>query len=64
MRCQWNSLCGCVSFASYLIQTLADRYSSGETPWIKSIIEKYHETAKANGAIVRSAPNSYKIHSC
>ncbi|KAJ5800340.1 uncharacterized protein N7518_002408 [Penicillium psychrosexuale] len=35
---------------------------SGETPWIKLIIEKYHETAKANGAImipcngVESAP--------
>ncbi|KXG52732.1 Saccharopine dehydrogenase / Homospermidine synthase [Penicillium griseofulvum] len=35
---------------------------TGETPWVKSIIEKYHETAKANGAImipcsgVESAP--------
>jgi hypothetical protein len=34
--------------------TLADRYRTGETPWIKLIIEKYHETAKANGAIVSS----------
>ncbi|KAE8154738.1 Saccharopine dehydrogenase-domain-containing protein [Aspergillus avenaceus] len=25
---------------------------TGETPWIKSLIEKYHETAKANGAII------------
>ncbi|KAJ5083497.1 hypothetical protein N7456_012924 [Penicillium angulare] len=25
---------------------------TGETPWIKLIIEKYHETAKANGAII------------
>ncbi|KAJ5329546.1 hypothetical protein N7452_009936 [Penicillium brevicompactum] len=36
--------------------------ATGETPWIKLIIEKYHETAKANGAImipstgVESAP--------
>ncbi|KAJ5268893.1 hypothetical protein N7505_004651 [Penicillium chrysogenum] len=35
---------------------------TGETPWVKSIIDKYHETAKANGAImipstgVESAP--------
>jgi hypothetical protein len=60
MRCQWNSLCGCVSFCFVLVQvvrTLADRYSTGETPWVKSIIEKYHETAKANGAIVRSGTN-------
>ncbi|KAJ5356861.1 Saccharopine dehydrogenase / Homospermidine synthase [Penicillium concentricum] len=26
--------------------------ATGETPWVKSIIEKYHETAKANGAIM------------
>ncbi|KAL4892294.1 Saccharopine dehydrogenase-domain-containing protein [Aspergillus ambiguus] len=26
--------------------------ATGETPWIKTIIEKYHETAKSNGAIV------------
>ncbi|KAE8395763.1 Saccharopine dehydrogenase-domain-containing protein [Aspergillus alliaceus] len=25
---------------------------TGETPWIKNIIEKYHETAKSNGAII------------
>ncbi|KGO67721.1 Saccharopine dehydrogenase / Homospermidine synthase [Penicillium italicum] len=25
---------------------------TGETPWIKVIIDKYHETAKANGAII------------
>ncbi|KAJ5638494.1 hypothetical protein N7528_000884 [Penicillium herquei] len=25
---------------------------TGETPWIKVMIEKYHETAKANGAII------------
>lgn len=25
---------------------------TGETPWVKSIIDKYHETAKANGAII------------
>ncbi|KAJ5559014.1 Saccharopine dehydrogenase / Homospermidine synthase [Penicillium sp. DV-2018c] len=36
--------------------------ATGETPWIKLIIDKYHETAKANGAImipstgVESAP--------
>ncbi|KAI9930462.1 hypothetical protein ASPWEDRAFT_26988 [Aspergillus wentii DTO 134E9] len=36
--------------------------ATGETPWVKSIIEKYHETAKSNGAIlipsvgVESAP--------
>ncbi|KAJ5468979.1 Saccharopine dehydrogenase / Homospermidine synthase [Penicillium sp. IBT 31633x] len=36
--------------------------ATGETPWIKLIIEKFHETAKANGAImipstgVESAP--------
>ena len=32
---------------------MANLCSTGETPWIKSIIEKYHETAKSNGAIVR-----------
>lgn len=47
-----------------VIRTLADRYSTGETPWIKSIIEKYHETAKSNGAIVRSAPNFCQVNSC
>ncbi|KAJ5604091.1 hypothetical protein N7537_007047 [Penicillium hordei] len=26
--------------------------ATGETPWVKSIIDKYHETAKANGAII------------
>ncbi|KAJ5178480.1 Saccharopine dehydrogenase / Homospermidine synthase [Penicillium coprophilum] len=26
--------------------------ATGETPWVKSIIEKYHETAKVNGAIM------------
>ncbi|CAI7633225.1 unnamed protein product [Penicillium glandicola] len=26
--------------------------ATGETPWVKLIIEKYHETAKANGAII------------
>lgn len=46
-----------------LIRTLADRYSTGETPWVKSIIDKYHETAKANGAIVRSATNFNHIYS-
>ncbi|KAJ5674487.1 uncharacterized protein N7477_004421 [Penicillium maclennaniae] len=25
---------------------------TGETPWIKELIEKYHETAKSNGAII------------
>ena len=25
---------------------------TGETPWIKSLIDKYHETAKSNNAIV------------
>lgn len=25
---------------------------TGETPWIKLIIEKYHDTAKANGALI------------
>ncbi|KAJ5584966.1 uncharacterized protein N7459_004766 [Penicillium hispanicum] len=25
---------------------------TGETPWVKLIIDKYHETAKANGAII------------
>jgi short subunit dehydrogenase-like uncharacterized protein len=36
------------------ISTMSNCHSTGETPWIKLIIEKYHETAKANGAIVRS----------
>lgn len=27
---------------------------TGETPWVKLMIEKYHETAKSNGAIVSS----------
>lgn len=31
---------------------MTDLCSTGETPWVKSIIEKYHETAKSNGAIV------------
>ncbi|KAF9892436.1 hypothetical protein FE257_001544 [Aspergillus nanangensis] len=26
--------------------------ATGETPWVKKIIEKYHETAKSSGAIV------------
>ncbi|EYE96500.1 uncharacterized protein EURHEDRAFT_411008 [Aspergillus ruber CBS 135680] len=26
--------------------------ATGETPWVRSIIDKYHETAKSNGAIV------------
>ncbi|KAF7596753.1 hypothetical protein BBP40_000181 [Aspergillus hancockii] len=25
---------------------------TGETPWVKGIVEKYHETAKSNGAII------------
>lgn len=32
----------------------ADVRRTGETPWVKRIIEQYHETAKSNGAIVRS----------
>lgn len=36
-------------------------YSTGETPWVKSIIDKYHETAKSNGAIV-SLP--YLLRDC
>lgn len=57
----------CKSFAFGIVRvsrTLADRYSTGETPWVKSIIDKYHETAKANGAIVRSATNCCQIYSC
>ncbi|CAL5873201.1 uncharacterized protein PFLUO_LOCUS7470 [Penicillium psychrofluorescens] len=26
--------------------------ATGETPWVKLIVDKYHETAKANGAII------------
>ncbi|PYH91437.1 hypothetical protein BO71DRAFT_48308 [Aspergillus ellipticus CBS 707.79] len=26
--------------------------ATGETPWLKDIVEKYHETAKLNGAII------------
>ncbi|EAW14543.1 uncharacterized protein ACLA_075830 [Aspergillus clavatus NRRL 1] len=26
--------------------------ATGETPWVKHIIEKYHETAKSNGAVI------------
>lgn len=37
--------------------------STGETPWIKLIIEKYHETAKANGAIVRPRINPKHLSS-
>ncbi|TQB76700.1 hypothetical protein MPDQ_007095 [Monascus purpureus] len=29
-----------------------DRIAPGETPWVKSMIEKYHETAKASGAVL------------
>ncbi|CAI7569200.1 unnamed protein product [Penicillium bialowiezense] len=45
-----------------LPMAIANSRSTGETPWIKLIIDKYHETAKANGAImipstgVESAP--------
>jgi hypothetical protein len=46
-----------------VIRTLPDRYSTGETPWVKSIIDKYHETAKANGAIVRCAANFNHMYS-
>ncbi|RAH49930.1 uncharacterized protein BO95DRAFT_439146 [Aspergillus brunneoviolaceus CBS 621.78] len=26
--------------------------ATGETPWVKTIVEKYHETAKSNGAVI------------
>ena len=35
------------------LSVVANSCSTGETPWIKSIIDKYHETAKNNDAIVR-----------
>lgn len=41
-----------------VVRILTYSLSTGETPWIKLIIEKFHETAKANGAIVRFAVNS------
>lgn len=28
-------------------------HSTGETPWLKDMIEKYDEIAKGNGSIVR-----------
>lgn len=36
---------------------MADLCSTGETPWVRSVIDKYHETAKANGAIVSWKPH-------
>ena len=39
-----------------LVQTFADSYlRTGEPPFIKSILEKYHEAAKATGAIVSAS---------
>ncbi|PYH45626.1 uncharacterized protein BP01DRAFT_45346 [Aspergillus saccharolyticus JOP 1030-1] len=26
--------------------------ATGETPWVKTIVDKYHETAKSNGAVI------------
>ena len=46
-----------VHTCSSLLMVIANSHSTGETPWIKLIIEKYHETAKANGAIVRYTLN-------
>lgn len=34
-------------------QTRLTPSSTGESPWVMEIIRKYHDTAKANGAIVR-----------
>lgn len=35
----------------------SDHCRTGETPWVKLMIEQHHETAKSNGAIV-----SYTTH--
>lgn len=35
--------------------------STGEIPWVKDIIEKYHDTAHENGAIVRTSPEHANI---
>jgi hypothetical protein len=39
-------------FQSGKITASANRCRTGETPWVKQTVDKYHETAKLNGAIV------------
>lgn len=33
-------------------RTILTKYSTGETPWVRKVLHKYHETAEKNGAIV------------
>ena len=40
------------SLVDYYRVILIDDSRTGEPPFIKSVLEKYHDTAKANGAIV------------
>lgn len=49
---EWNPLPGRVSNSIGVVTTCSDLCRTGETPWVKLMIEKYHETAKSNGAIV------------
>lgn len=39
-------------FKSGKITATANRCRTGETPWVKQTVDKYHKTAKSNGAIV------------
>lgn len=49
-----------LEFDLCLIGIWTDLDSTGETPWVKLIVDKYHETAKANGAIV-GLPRTRKL---
>lgn len=49
---EWNPLPGRVSSSVSMMTTCSKCCRTGETPWVKLMIEKYHETAKSNGAIV------------
>lgn len=44
-----------MSSSSSTLVDLANVVSTGEVPWVHEMINKYHDTAKTNGAIVSSA---------
>lgn len=64
MRKEWDSLPGCVSCLWSSRKVLLRIVSrTGEVPWVLEMIRKYHETAKATGAIVRiDATNPLCMH--
>lgn len=45
----------CKDFRAFILRGLgvaADDSSTGETPWVRDIVQKFHESAKANKAII------------